>query len=703
MNLEDRLSSSDFEVNGYIKDIAFRFDSSDDLLKHKKQIQSVAERTAQKLKQNVYQNYALFIDTSREISALEAEMYQLSHLLNEHQGLTSAIQAINTVSSKEQMSHMEGETQEKHTIASLLETVEGSSTVTEVPGRYVVYVSNLIEMDPQTLESVQTVRAFLLNDSLMLATLIKAKRKGPIKYHFQALYELDNLAIVDVKDTEKMKHLFQIRMFPDSHMFQADSEVTKSQWMKQLESTKQKLVTERDTLKQVEVQMTNTMGSRRLEPSNRGMSGFRVLQRQPTEMASPNWVKDAPENLDVFIAQREFDQAVHLIERVKRHLKDCSDQIALRDIRARVNHRVNLLGEVLMKELQSSPSGSLRGGPRAARRAISLLLRLGRAAKACELFLENHSRVTDHELRQIKMEGATTIYITNVSTTFFASLQNAAKEFKEAFQNNSSSYSAFVTWSIKEVDLFLNNYCIESIFPPVKSNLNFAMVAECVATIRQQCQILLKSGLDLDFKVMNFLHSYLSQALIDARELLEEKLSTLGKSDTWDPKDCRQNEAQVAEILLQLENIGVPSPSNLVNDNIVDLSETTFRACQNILSYVDSFLKVHTPELLETFIDCLSDIFRHIIVAIIGEAMGEDALLPKTDFLLKNAELLILSALPALAIKIQKHINQDIPEMVELQQELKDHMELVKSGMSVRYVEVGGEDEDENEYEEDEV
>lgn len=676
-SIEDQLSKSEFDVNGYIKSVAYRFDSSEDLKKHKKQIQSVAEKTAGKLKHNVYQNYALFIDTSREISALESEMYQLSHLLNEHQGLTSNIQSV-TPATVEDSAPLDDES-EKHTIASLLETVEGSAMVTDVPGRHIVYASNLREFDSshQKMEPLEMVRAFLLNDSLLLATLVKIKRKGPIKYHFQALYELDNLAVVNLKDTEKLKCLFQIRMFPESHTFQAESEAVKNLWMKHLETTKQKLSYERQTFKQIfEVsrETSTKLGSRRTR------EGGALLNRQMTEVALPQWVKDAPENLDVYIAQREFEQAVNLIDQVKLYLKDSSDQLVLRNTRARVNYRVNLLGEVLMKELQSSPSGSLRGGANMARKTVRLLLRLGRSSKACELFLANHSRINEHELKQIKLEGATTIYITNVSGAFFASLVNAASEFKEAFKNNQSSFSSFVTWSIRELDLFLKQYCIEGIFPPVKSNLNFQMVADCVHTIRTQCESLLKSGLDLDFKVMNFLHPHLEKALGQAQELLQEKISVIGETDTWDPMDCRQNQAQVAEVIVQLDNIGVPSPSNIVVNGIVDLSKTTFSSCKLILNYVDCYFKIHTPDLLEGLASCLSDLFRHVI-GIVSKAMEDTTLLPKTDFLIKNAELLIFSVLPALALKIEKRMKRRIPEMMGLHEELKSHMELMKSGV----------------------
>lgn len=667
--LEDRLSASDFDTSHYIKDVAFKYDSSEELHRHKKQIQGIADRTAQKLKTNVYNNYALFIDTSREISSLEAEMYQLSHMLNEHQVLTASIQRI-AVDNAEPSFEPEpvSEPHEKYSIASLLETVEGCSAVTEVPGRYLIHSSLLIELDPHTFEIIQNVRAFLLNDSLMLAVPTKNKRRGPVKYHFQALYELDNLAIVSIKDHDKVKFVFEIKMFPDSHTFQAESDGVKKHWIELLEEAKQRHNAERMAMKNIE---RATLACRR----------GRKLERQPTEVVAPGWlIKDAPENLDVYIAQREIEKAVELIEKAKIHLKEAGDTTALRDTRVRINHRTNLLSEVLMRELQTSQSGSLRGGPRAARRAIGFLLRLGRAAKACELFLENHSRIIDHELKQIKMEGATTIYISNISQAFFSSLEGAATEFVRAFGENTGSYSAFVTWCIRELKEFLSYYCIENIFQPIKTSFSFSMVAECVSTICSKCDTLTESGLDLTSQVMQILFPHIRGAIAEARENLAEKLVTLGANDTWEPMDCRNNQPQVAQIILQLDTIGVPTPANLVHNNIVDLSKTTIISCQSILSLVDSFLKIQSPELLESFIDCLCDIFREIVVNIIGELLDNQNYQQKSEFLLRNSDLLINSALPALTLKIEKSIERQVPEMIKLHEELQKFMELKESG-----------------------
>ena len=45
------------------------------------------EDTHLQLKKNVYQNYGQFIDTAKEISFLESEMYQLAHMITEQRNL----------------------------------------------------------------------------------------------------------------------------------------------------------------------------------------------------------------------------------------------------------------------------------------------------------------------------------------------------------------------------------------------------------------------------------------------------------------------------------------------------------------------------------------------------------------------------------------------------------------------------------------
>ena len=105
-----------------------------------------------------------------------------------------------------------------------------------------------------------------------------------------------------------------------------------------------------------------------------------------------------------------------------------------------------------------SRGASLRGGPRASRRAVALLLRLDRNAQACELFLLNRSRLIRYDLVQQKAEGATIIFIDNLSRTFFEGLHDTSNEFQQAFGGEGTDrgpgssiacYSTFVVWCVQ--------------------------------------------------------------------------------------------------------------------------------------------------------------------------------------------------------------------------------------------------------------
>ena len=49
--------------------------------------------------------------------------------------------------------------------------------------------------------------------------------------------------------------------------------------------------------------------------------------------------------------------------------------------RSRIDHRIKQLMDVLMTELKGSPERSVHGGPRAARRAVTQLTRLGKSSQ----------------------------------------------------------------------------------------------------------------------------------------------------------------------------------------------------------------------------------------------------------------------------------------------------------------------------------
>ena len=73
--------------------------------------------------------------------------------------------------------------------------------------------------------------------------------------------------------------------------------------------------------------------------------------------------------------------------------------------RVRLDRRVKLLVDALIDELDCSRSFLLHVGPRATRRAVSLLVRLGRAAEVCLRFLLDRRRDQKERIKMSLLEN----------------------------------------------------------------------------------------------------------------------------------------------------------------------------------------------------------------------------------------------------------------------------------------------------------
>ncbi|PVD36887.1 hypothetical protein C0Q70_03877 [Pomacea canaliculata] len=583
-------------------------DGEDALLGLRQKIHALNEDTAQALKKNVYKNYSQFIETAREISILEGEMYQLSHLLMEQKGLMSSMMEMPLVSDKavlegpkEEKKEESPEEETRRNLAFLLEKVEGCSSVTEVPGRQLVHDADLVEMDPETFVQMQRVHAFLLSDSLMMATWVPTRR-GPMKYRFQGLYELDSLAVVNVRDAGPVKNAFKILMFPETRMYQADSAKTKRQLLDILEDTKKKKAMKDKQKKETSSRLSDQFSSSPVG-SPQG-DAFQQLdekaqdskEEQPvtmdTDFLQADWLQELPEDLDMLIAQRNFEGAVDLVEKVKEFLTECPQGPALKEFKARIEHRVKQLTVGLMTELQVSPERSLRGGPRAARRAVTQLIRLGKSAQACELFLKNRSAIIRYNIRQLKFEGATTLYIRCLCTVFFSSLSDTAKEFLKAFPDHYGCFSAFVIWSKQELNSFVSIFQ-RQVF---ESKASLTTIADCVQLAKKNCAELSSIGVDLEFCLEGMMDLPVQQVVEETRDQMVEGIRYRSQDEQWRPTNL-QNKKECEKFVEDMKGSGFDIKSYIFDDCFAHITQTTVQFAKSLATLANDLLRLYTVEL----------------------------------------------------------------------------------------------------------
>ena len=210
-----KLGASDYDPEMYVKEIAQRCVGGHELHQQRVNIQTLSEDTNSQLKKNVYQNYGQFIETAKEISYLESEMYQLAHMITEQRNLLSELMDSSILGdktgggggdgseaggdeaaaaaeaaerkAKEEKAKTRSEIEEgRRRLYELLEKVEGCSHVTDVPTRYLLHDGDLVEMDITENTALHRVHGYLMNDGFMVATWLP-NRRGPVRSGFSLL------------------------------------------------------------------------------------------------------------------------------------------------------------------------------------------------------------------------------------------------------------------------------------------------------------------------------------------------------------------------------------------------------------------------------------------------------------------------------------------------------------------------------------
>lgn len=174
----------------------------------------------------------------------------------------------------------------------------------------------------------------------------------------------------------------------------------------------------------------------------------------------PDWLLEVPEELDVCVAQRHFEDALSLLQKAKDYINAYNHQAdhILADIQRKVDQRSVHLIEVLMKELEVNPNKSLQGGLRAARRAVRLLNQLGCATQSCDLFLKLCSSMLKTQCKRVKREGSITVYIRYLSSAVFTNLCHMTEEFLRAFPDSpscaSGNYFCIIAFYTRNKEIF---------------------------------------------------------------------------------------------------------------------------------------------------------------------------------------------------------------------------------------------------------
>ncbi|XP_068216023.1 exocyst complex component 8 [Palaemon carinicauda] len=624
--LVKKLTAEDFNAERYVQDLSQSSVGGLELQQQRQRIHHLAEETNAQLKKNVYMNYMQFIDTAKEISYLESEMYQLSHLITEQKSLLTSLlelsitgergpgcaaQEMIEVDPQELKEKRERENRKK--LTGLLEKIEGCSHVMEVEDRYLLFDGDLVELNQDDYTAMQRVHAYLLNDSLMIAAWL-SDRRGPVRYRFEVLYPLDQVLPVNIKDRGTTKNAFKVLIFPDTRVFMAPTAKIKQDWLDEIERAKankvavDKLKAERAQIQQKERQLSlskeDSLDSN--NPFSEDSDSLNPFQEPPPpSMGPPEWVLELPEELDQAIAQRNFEDAVSLIDSGREYFDSAPKTPVYNEMRRALEGRVRSLVDVLQGELQVTPEKSLQGGPRAARRATTLLVHLNKSSQACGLFLGHRGAILKAGLKRLRLEGKTVLYVRQLCSIFFHNLLETGREFNKAFPANRSCTSAFVVWAHGEVNNFASMFS-RHVFTTQSS---LTTVAECISQADHHCQQLAEIGLDLTFSLHTLLLRDVERWIRDGRDKMIEAVKLRGQEDTWktlkyDSKDL------LNKFIEDMNDIGIANVQSYVTDELcIGLTNNSIQFSRAFLGYLEDVLRLHWPETEHLVDESLTAIF----------------------------------------------------------------------------------------------
>lgn len=606
-------------------------------------------------------------------------------------------------------------TQNSIELNQVLDMIEGCAGILDTRHRILLHYGELVELDVNDYTRVPgqgKTLAVLLNDCLILALAFPFPSRMGKKYKFVSLFELDNIAVVNVKDSS-VKNAFKVLMYPLMKVYDANSPDSKKKWLDCFDSAKKNRraslsLQRRDSLLFGSAIDTvpatpggvGTTSKGLLSPVERGSVAVYTFDEELEDVSEseseviPLWLQEFPDDMDVFIAQRNFEDAVALVLKVNDHLilyPKCYDGFFQNDLKLRVNHKIQELVECISHELQTSPDRSLQAAPRSARRAVQLLLKLGKASLATQLFLQQRSSILKSSLPRPMSEGSAVPFIKRLTSVFFNNLIETSREFDKAFKTSASlltpntinvesagnggrdggpssqpaslteslngidtkspqssfppSYpmACLMVWCEGEVTKFIGTFC-KHVFLP---NVPLGITCESVSILRHQSNRLRNSlGLDLLSFIDKLIRSDILTTIRESREKLIDSLRTKVTEESWESLNL-QSKPGVDKFFAEIKDSSLNQLllSYVYDETKISLSSSVVSFSKGIVSYTSDSMKMSTPFTHKELVSAILQVIRSFI-QLVEQSLRKEENQRSIKFIRRNASFLLDNLLP---------------------------------------------------------
>ncbi|KAI9019834.1 Cullin repeat-like-containing domain protein [Hyaloraphidium curvatum] len=444
-----RVSADDFEADKFLRAALSGADQATVL----RAIQDAKERASADLQRNVFRNYLSFVAISKDIAKLEDDMLVLRNLVQDLRSVAmeSADEDYTDpaqdgpVRAKEfqdqAASSLASQTGRRQRSKNYFELVENLSRhLPPNPSRQTLREGSVVlDASAGSTRSAHPATLVLFTDALVVVSR-KWPSVGAQKMTLEHCWGLTDVAVIDLKDGPDVTNTFKIIKHPDVFFCRFSTDDEKRSWLAAVKkATNDYLVARRaERESAAPAEKAEQRIAQPVAPEDVPARGTSLRVSTSKEAADPalslaqwQWLSNLPDELDVWIAHREYDTATNESRRALDFFKSVgSDRAQLSDLRSKIQGRINELSTRIRRDLANPSSTKI-----VARRSIDLLCRLGQPERAREAFLKARESMIQHRVRQLNFDGDISAYISQLAIVFFTLLRNTCEWYNDAFKD----------------------------------------------------------------------------------------------------------------------------------------------------------------------------------------------------------------------------------------------------------------------------
>ncbi|KAI9207935.1 uncharacterized protein BJ171DRAFT_258001 [Polychytrium aggregatum] len=665
-----KFDDEEFNSDSYVYGI-LATNAEDDIKNFFTLLEAARESAASVLQKNVYRNYTEFVTISKEISKLESDMLTLRGLLNELRDVNEILRPdepveqialdvspvateLSPTEKKEGMPFVRPQEMldfRKMQMEKLFDLIEGvQKMIPESSSRYLARDGSKTqywEVNPSNIGGKkQCVHFFVLSDYLLVTTKKKSLISGKSKMTVDKCLKLSEIAIIDMKDSE-ITNAFKIMRHPNTFVYRAESPEDKRSLLAAIKRvTDAFLVPKKEPEKETKELRSSTplltAQSEAIAETVAAAPTKIAVVKDSISMPDAQFLFELPDELDVLIAHREFDNAVALMERGRSILVSNSVETPrVQIMKYNLEDRISRLASTLCGDL-SSPICTKKQG----QANIALLVKLGFGKEARDIFLTSRTKAIHHHIRLLKMDGEVASYVSDLADVVFQMIRNTCDWYKVSF-HDSTMASGFMTWVRGEI-IYFSEIFRRHVFYELQE---FSVISDCLHRTMENCELLREAGLDLSFLIEQLLLDDVKEAINRHSKLCRDKIIECINTDNF---------SQVSNPKL-FEDAELSKP---ISQSVCDFYEIlmTFGSNVGVLMSIALYDKIVTS--LADFFSCYLD--RSL------ELFQNQWTPSQYNTMVFNADFVVNDLVPRVSTQLAARFERAIPELENHRQYLQN-------------------------------